>query len=80
MTDFKYDVAFSLASEDEAWADGVAATLRAAGVRLFYYKDKQSDLWGKDVATFFPRLFQREARFMVVFVRVKRDYLTIGWP
>jgi hypothetical protein len=62
-----YDVAFSFAGERRDYVEHVALPLRAAGVRVFYDRFEEEELWGKDLATHFSELYQKRARYCVAF-------------
>jgi len=63
-----YDVVFSFAGEDRAYVEKVARCLRTKGVRVFYDKDEQADLWGKDLAEHFHLVYGQSGRFCVMFI------------
>ena len=69
MTDqFEYDVALTFAGEDRAYAHQLATLLKERSVRVFYDKDLQFDLWGKDLYEFLFDVYKRKAMFCVMFV------------
>jgi hypothetical protein len=49
LTTFDYDVALSFTGEDRAYVDEIAEQLRSQGIRLFYDRYEQANLWGKDL-------------------------------
>jgi hypothetical protein len=63
-----YDVALSFAGEDRPYADEVAASLHAYGVRVFYDQYQVADLWGRDLYEHLDDVYRRLARFCVLFV------------
>lgn len=65
---FKYDVALSFAGEDRAFVEVTAAKLRQLGVRVFYDDYERVELWGKDLYEHLDYVYQRAARFCVIFV------------
>lgn len=48
--DYKYDIALSFAGEDREYVEKVATLLKENGIKVFYDKFEQVDLWGKDTA------------------------------
>jgi hypothetical protein len=65
---FKYDVAISFAGTERSRAEAVANILRAAGLRVFYDNYYPEQLWGKDLAAEFDRIYRKESRFCLMFV------------
>lgn len=63
---FDYDVALSFAGEDRPHAEALAASLKAQGIRVFY--DAYEDLWGEDLYVHLHEIYNRRARFCVLFV------------
>lgn len=66
MPDF--DIALSFAGEDRAYVDAVAHALRDSGVKVFYDLFEEVDLWGKDLYAHLSELYQKRARFTVMFI------------
>jgi len=64
--DFKYDVCLSFAGEQRGYVELVATGLKARGMRVFYDQDEQIDLWGKDLAEHFDRVYRIESRYCVM--------------
>jgi hypothetical protein len=73
----EFDVALSFAGEDRPYVEEVAASLRDAGIKVFYDRYLQVDLWGKDLYTHLRTVYQQKARFTVVFV--SRHYAKKLW-
>ena len=46
---YQYDVALSFAGEDREYVEDVATFLKGFGVKVFYDKFEQADLWAKDL-------------------------------
>jgi hypothetical protein len=46
---YAYDVCLSFAGENREYVEATAAELRKRGVRVFYDKYEQAELWGKDL-------------------------------
>lgn len=65
---YKYDVALSFAGEDRVYVEDVAAQLRQSGVRVFYDRYEQSDLWGKDLYQHLDDIYRKKSRFCIMFI------------
>jgi hypothetical protein len=72
-----YDVALSFAGEDRTYVDEVARVLSAAGVKVFYDKLEEADLWGKNLYTHLSDIYRKRARFTVMFI--SRSYAEKRW-
>lgn len=68
MDGLDFDVAFSFAGEDRDYVDGVARALRNRGVKVFYDLFEEADLWGKDLYVYLTDVYQKRARFTVMFI------------
>lgn len=66
-SDYEYDVAVSFAGEQRAYVEQVASALRNKGVRVFYDGYEVANLWGKDLYEHLDYVYQRAARFCVIF-------------
>ncbi len=66
--DYKYDVALSFAGEDRKYADELAQRLKSLNIRVFYDEYEQTTLWGKNLYTHLSEVYQKEARFCVMFL------------
>src|SRR5207244_3233712 len=75
---YDYDVTLSFAGEDRAYVEQVAAALYALGIRVFYDRYEQVDLWGKDLYTHLDDVYRKRARYCVVFI--SRHYGEKLWP
>lgn len=74
---FEYDVAISYASEDVDVAGALAARLEEKGVRVFFDRSAQVELWGKDLPEFFRNVYGPTARFVLVLV--SKHYAVKDW-
>src|SRR6266567_4003689 len=68
QTPFDYDVALSFAGEDRASAESLAEELKTRGLKVFYDRHEQAELWGKDLYQHLQTIYRDKARFCVVFV------------
>lgn len=65
---FEYDVALSFAGEDREYVDQVAELLRDSGVRVFYDRFEQADLWGRNLYDHLSDVYRNKARYTVMFI------------
>lgn len=73
----KYHVALSFAGEDRNFVDNVARRLQDCGVKVFYDKFEETNLWGKDLYTYLSDVYQNQAFFTVMFI--SEDYKRKLW-
>jgi hypothetical protein len=73
----QFDVALSFAGEDREYVDNIAGQLRARGLKVFYDKYEQVTLWGKDLYEHLDNVYQREARYCVLFA--SKHYASKVW-
>jgi formylglycine-generating enzyme required for sulfatase activity len=64
----EYDVALSFAGEDREYVEAVALELKSLGVRVFYDKFETANLWGKDLYTHLQNVYQKQAKYTVIFI------------
>ena len=65
---FPFDVALSFAGEDRTYVDRVAAVLKEQGIKVFYDRDEEVELWGKDLYAHLSEVYHRRARYTVMFI------------
>ncbi len=65
---FEYDVALSFAGEDRAYVEKVADYLKENSVKVFYDDFEKIDLWGKDLYVYLDEVYQKKARYCVMFL------------
>lgn len=75
---FEYDVVLSFAGENRAYVEEVAKHLKGAGIKVFYDAYEQVALWGKDLYAHLDEVYQRKARYCVMFI--SRAYRDKVWP
>lgn len=75
--DFEYDVALSFAGEDRSSAQQLAQLLERQGVKVFYDKAEQANLWGKDLYQHLADIYSNRARFCVLFI--SSNYVKKAW-
>jgi len=74
---YPYDVALSFAGEDRIHAEALAQALFRRRVKVFYDKYEKSTLWGKDLYTHLSDLYQKKARYCVMFF--SQHYIAKVW-
>ena len=67
-TNYDYDIAISFAGEDRPIVDGYANRLRTKGIKVFYDKYEQVDLWGEDLYERLDDVYRNKARYCVIFI------------
>lgn len=75
---YQYDVALSFAGENREYVEQVYTYLTAQGLKPFYDRTEEVELWGKDLAARFDDIYQNKARYCVMFI--SKYYLQKVWP
>ena len=65
---YDYDVCLSFAGENRIYVEGVACKLRERGIRVFYDKYEEVQLWGKDLYVHLDDVYRNTARYCVLFI------------
>ena len=76
--DVKFDIALSFAGEDRGYVDQVANMLRSSGIKIFYDKFEEANLWGKNLYDYLSEIYMNKARYTIVFISV--HYEQKMWP
>jgi hypothetical protein len=63
-----YDVVFSFAGENRDYVEKVADCVKSKGVRVFYDRDEEANLWGKNLAEHFDLVYRVSGRYCVIFL------------
>lgn len=74
----QYDVCLSFAGEQRSYVENVARALADAGISVFYDRDEEIDLWGKNLYEHLNSVYRDRSRFCVIFV--SREYAAKNWP
>ena len=74
---YDYDVALSFCGSDRKYAEQLAAQLRLNGIRVFYDRSEQADLWGRNLQIHLAELYRIRARYCVVLISA--SYVTSRW-
>lgn len=64
----RYDVALSFAGENRDYVRGVAESLKAKGVRVFYDDFEKALLWGENLTERFVDVYMDSSRYVVLFI------------
>ena len=78
LKQYEYDIAISYAGEEKEIAQQIAEKLRENGINVFYDGFYEDELWGKDLTTFFERVFKEKARYCLMLI--SQNYLNKNWP
>lgn len=65
---YEYDIALSFAGEDRQAAESLADGLRDCGVRVFYDRYEQAQLWGKDLYQHLQSVYRDRAKYCILFI------------
>lgn len=66
--DQEYGVALSFAGEDRGYVEKVASILRGKGIKVFYDKYEEVELWGKDLYTHLDEIYRLKSQYCVMFI------------
>jgi hypothetical protein len=75
--EFEYDIALSFASEQRDYAEKVAQILKNEGIKVFYDKFEESQLWGKDLYEYLDEIYSKKSKYCVIFISA--DYASKLW-
>ncbi|MFA5776194.1 MAG: TIR domain-containing protein [Patescibacteria group bacterium] len=75
---YEYDVVFSLAGEQREYVEEVATVLQDSGIKVWFYRFKELELWGKNQIDAFAEIFTKRARYCVIFI--SKEYTEKIWP
>jgi len=74
---YKYDVCLSFAGEDREYVERVARALASKGVRVFYDRYEEVELWGTNLYEHLIDIYQKQAEYCVMFI--SKHYETKVW-
>jgi hypothetical protein len=63
-----YDIALSFAGEQRDYVDRVANLLQQQGVKVFYDRFEEADIWGKNLYEHLSQVYKKRARYTVMFI------------
>jgi hypothetical protein len=72
-----FDVAFSFAGEERDYVEKTVHALEARGVKVFYDRNQEVNLWGKDLYQYLSDVYQHQAKYCVTFL--SRNYAAKAW-
>lgn len=75
---FEYDVVFSLAGEKKEYVEKVATYIKEKGLKVWFYKFEEVELWGKNQVDAFSEIFTKSAKYCVLFI--SQEYTIKVWP
>lgn len=64
----KYDIAVSFAGEDRETVEDYVKLLESNNISVFYDKNEQVDLWGKDLYEKLDQVYRTQAKYCVIFI------------
>ncbi|MDD3594824.1 TIR domain-containing protein [Sulfuricurvum sp.] len=64
---FDYQIALSFAGENRDFVEEVAHLLKAYGVKVFYDKFEEANLWGKNLFDYLQSVYKEKAQYTVLF-------------
>jgi hypothetical protein len=77
LSDRKFEVAISFAGEQRDYASKLARQLQARGVSVFYDEFYVPELWGKNLAEEFHRIYSKDANFALMLI--SKEYVEKNW-
>ncbi|MFR2732895.1 toll/interleukin-1 receptor domain-containing protein [Hoylesella buccalis] len=72
-----FDIALSFAGEDRDYVDKVANILRSKGVKVFYDKFEEANLWGKNLYDYLSDIYANKAHYTIMFI--SKNYCNKLW-
>jgi hypothetical protein len=73
----RFEVAISFAGEQREFAEKVAKALHKRGVRVFYDEFFAPELWGKNLAEEFHRIYSKDSNFALMLI--SKQYIEKHW-
>lgn len=73
----QFDVVLSFAGEQRAYVEQVADYLKLQNVKVFYDRDEEAMLWGRDLVEHFDFIYRQSGRYCVMFI--SKDYAEKMW-
>jgi hypothetical protein len=74
----EFDVSISFSGNDRDKAEALFQELKKNGVLVFYDKEEQHRLWGKDLYSFLTEIYQKKSQYCIILI--SQDYLKSHWP
>lgn len=73
-----YEVVLSFAGEDRKYVETVAEYLKNNNVKVFYDRQEEVTLWGKELSEYLDKVYRGPARYCVMFI--SKHYADKVWP
>lgn len=67
IKNFDYQIALSFAGENRDYVEEVAHLLKAYGVKVFYDRFEEANLWGKNLFEYLQTVYKEKAKYTVMF-------------
>lgn len=64
----EFDIALSFAGEDRPYVDEVANILKGKGIKIFYDKFEEANLWGKNLYDYLSEIYRNKALYTIMFI------------
>lgn len=77
MSEKQYQIAISFAGEQRVYAEALARHLGTYGIAYFYDAENEAELWGKNLAEEFQRIYSKKAQFVLMLI--SQEYLDKQW-
>ena len=77
MCDYKYHVALSFAGEDRKIAEELWQAMTNKGLRVFYDKEHQPELWGADLTKDLPDVYSQDSQYCLMLI--SENYFKKKW-
>ena len=68
MSEYEFDIALSFANEDREYVEKVVEILKNKNIKIFYDKDKEETLWGKDLYEYLNDIYKNKAKYTIIFI------------
>ena len=75
---YMFDVAISFAGENREFAEAVAKGLQKEGLKVFYDRFYEPDMWGESLADIFKNVFEENSRYCIMIL--SNHYIEKEWP
>ncbi len=64
----EFDIALSFANEDRDYVEKVANILRAKGIKIFYDRFEEANMWGKNLYDYLSDIYLNKALYTIMFI------------
>lgn len=75
---YRFQVALSYAGEQREYVEAVRTNLQQEGIRVFYDRDHEVELWGTYLVEYFEKIYSKESEYCIIFV--SSNYAEKAWP